>query len=110
MFSFSSEAISNISRQLDVCALRHEVYSANVANADVAGYERLEVIQQDAQIGFEKSTESPSSRVINTHEAVLLDQEMARLSKNALRYELMLTTYQRTVGIVNAAIKEGRGA
>src|SRR5690242_20080580 len=102
MSSLNSQAIDSISRALDVCALRHEAYSANIANASVQGYERLEV----SVAGSSVAGMATPLHVFNTHDVVKLDQELARLSKNAVRYETMLTAYHQTAGILNLAIKE----
>ena len=106
MSLFNSSVVESISRELDACALRHEAYSANIANASVPGYERLEVA---AALSTTPEISTPA-QLIHTHDAVKLDQEMAGLSKNAVRYETLLTAYQQTAGILNLAIKEGRGA
>src|SRR5690348_15628429 len=106
MSLFSSAVVQSISRELDVCALRHEAYSTNIANASVPGYERLEVTSTPAM----STDPSTPAQLMHTHDAVKLDQEMAGLSKNAVRYETLLTAYQQTTGILNLAIKEGRGA
>jgi len=105
MSLLNSQAIESIKRELDVCALRHEAYSANVANANVQGYERLEVRKFPAS----SATTTSPAHLIATHDSVKLDQELAKLSKNALRYETLLTAYQQTAGILNIAIKDGRG-
>jgi len=106
MSSLNSLIVDSISRELDVCALRHEAYSANIANASVPGYERLEVMTSSpVNVGA-----MPSAQLLHTHDAVKLDQEMAKLSKNAVRYETLLTAYQQTTSILNLAIKEGKGA
>ncbi|MES1190170.1 MAG: hypothetical protein ABUS47_03710 [Steroidobacter sp.] len=102
----NSLTVAGISRELDVCALRHEAYSANIANANVQGYERLEVVKSSATDAVGAGA---AGKVISTHESVRLDQELAKLSKNALRYETLLTAYQQTAGILDLAIKDGRG-
>jgi len=106
MGSLNASVVESISRELDVCAMKHEAYSANIANANVAGYERVEVSSSanTAQLS------APAAQLLHTHDAVKLDQEMAKLSSNAVRYEMLLTAYQQTAGILNLAIKEGRGA
>jgi len=105
MSSLNSLVVDSISRELDVCALKHEAYSANIANASVSGYERLEVAKLS-----QLTMGTPSAQLLHTHDAVKLDQEMAKLSKNAVRYETLLTAYQQTSSILNLAIKEGKGA
>jgi flagellar basal body rod protein FlgB len=108
MSFLNSPVIASITRELDVCALRHEAYSANIANANVQGYERVEVKKLAVTDTGSKAT--TPAQMVATHDSVKLDQELARLSKNALRYETLLTAYQQTAGILSLAIKDGRGA
>ena len=110
MLSLSSQGIAALSRELDFCALRHQIYSANVANADVNGYHRLEVQHYpDLGIADPITHAGTAGQVMTTSETVKLDQEMAKLAGNALHYETLLTAYEKTAGILNMAIKEGRG-
>lgn len=108
MFSLSSPVASVLSKELDFCALRHQIYSANIANADAQGYQRLEVLRL-SQITAASMEAASAGQIVATSDAVQLDQEMAKLTSNALRYETLLTAYEKTAGILNLAVKEGRG-
>lgn len=111
MFSINSPVAAALSKELDFCALRHQIYSANVANADAKGYQRLEVVRLQRVSAMESpATTAPAGQVVTTSNAVKLDQEMAKLASNAMRYETLLTAYEKTAGILKLAVKEGRGS
>ena len=111
MFELNASMASAISRELNLCALRHQIYSANIANADVQGYERLELAPRAStqMADFIGADMVQADAIVSTHQTVKLDQEMAKLSKNALRYETLLTAYEKMSGILRVAIREGRG-
>ena len=58
MFEVSSTT-EILARAIDVCALRQAVYSANIANANVDGYRRLEVLFDEHALRTETAM-SPS--------------------------------------------------
>lgn len=107
-----------LERAIDVSALRQSVHAANIANAAVEGYSRLDVTFDAAltQASLQTSgspsiagTVSPeTAAVVSTGDAVKLDEEMAAMAKNALRYQILLNAYERSVGSVRLAINEGR--
>lgn len=106
-----------LSDALDRSALRQAVYSANIANAGVEGYQRMEVAF-DAEV--ERATlemanmsgtsfrAEPSTSVVSTNQTVKLDEEMALLARNALQYQTLLGALERELGLLRMAIKEGR--
>jgi flagellar basal-body rod protein FlgB len=104
-----------LARAIDACALKQAVYSANIANASVEGYRRLEV-SFDAQAmraevaatGTAASAQQPE--VVATSSAVKLDEEMAIMARNALRYQALLDAYERSASLMKLAVHEGRGA
>jgi flagellar basal-body rod protein FlgB len=104
-----------LARALDVYALRQSVYSANIANASVDGYRRLEV-KFDADSILTGTVQSNSAlataqpQVISTSSAVKLDEEMANLARNALQYQTLLGFYERSMNLLSAAVHEGKGA
>lgn len=111
-----------LARALDVCAMKQAVYSANVANANVDGYRRLEVIFDQEALRHELAMNASTSgkapsvsahlqpHVVESAEgAVKLDEEMALMARNALRYQMLLAAYERSTGLVKAAIHEGKG-
>lgn len=110
-----------LARALDVCALRQAVYSANIANANVDGYRRLEVLfdpqAMNASTGEKLSTLNTLAvsnapldhRIVATSQSVKLDEEMALMARNGLRYQTLLSAYERSASLVKTAVHEGRG-
>jgi flagellar basal-body rod protein FlgB len=108
-----------LSQALDVAALKQAVHTANIANAGVPGYHRLEV-SFDSQLqrasdeantaaGDDDSAAATGAHVVRSaDETVRLDKEMALMAKDAARYQTLLSAFDRTVGLLQMAIKEGR--
>jgi flagellar basal-body rod protein FlgB len=100
---------------IDRSALKQAVYAANVANANVEGYRRLEVAF-DAQLdtaarAFGAPTTfggAEPTRVVATSTMVKLDEEMALMAKNALQYQTLIGAYEKQLSLLRLAIKEGR--
>lgn len=103
MIPSADSIFPSIARALDVCALRQAVHSANVANAGVEGYQRLEV-----SFEAELSQALGEPQVVRTHDAVKLDQEMASMAQNALRYQMLANAFDKSAGLLRLAIREGR--
>ena len=109
--------ISLLARALDVSALRQSVYAANVANAGVEGYQRMDVHFDDslqrAALEIDQSASltpvrSADASVISTGTTVRLDEEMGLMAKNALQYQTLIGTYEGMVGLMRVAVREGR--
>jgi flagellar basal-body rod protein FlgB len=110
-----------LARAIDVCALRQAVYSANVANANVDGYRRMEVLfdpqvlraeTANSKTGLNNMSVANTSinhQIVTTEQTVKLDEEMATLARNALRYETLLGIYERSASLLKTAIQEGKG-
>jgi flagellar basal-body rod protein FlgB len=106
-----------LSDAIERSALRQAVYAANIANANVPGFERMEVAF-DAQVaranlalGNREPSSSPfraETHVVSTHEAVKLDEEMAHVAKNALQYQVLVGAYEKQVSLLRMAVKDGR--
>lgn len=110
-----------LAHAIDVTALRQSVYAANIANANVEGYRRMEVSfdrevervglqmarAQGASTAESASWTAPVS-VVSTNTAVKLDEEIGRMAKNALRYDVLLGALERSMGTLRLAIREGR--
>jgi flagellar basal-body rod protein FlgB len=119
---FTTSATTEVlARAIDVCALRQAVYSANIANANVEGYQRLEVLFNEATLQTEAVGKTSFSRqsasgltepqvVVDANSTVKLDEEMAAMARNALRYQTLLGAYERSMGLLKMAIHEGREA
>ena len=109
-----------LSRALDTATLRQTVHATNVANVDTEGYRRLEVIYSaeierlsaegpalDANEALQWAQAEPE--VVESAESkVRLDQEMAQMAENAVRYQALLGAIERTLGLLRYAAKEGR--
>ncbi|HEU4652739.1 MAG TPA: flagellar basal body rod protein FlgB [Steroidobacteraceae bacterium] len=115
----STLTIDLLTRALDVSALRQAVYSANIANASVPGYQRLEVNFDQQLEGFAAAFDSASKAdqthlsmsapsVIATGTAVKLDQEVAAMARNSLQYQTLVGAYERMSALTRLAIREGR--
>src|SRR5690348_12372291 len=103
-----------MSRALDAASLRQAVHTANIANADVDGFRRLEVsFNPAADVGsLEPSMVGAASaeepKVVSTNDTVRLDQEMALMAKDAVRYQQLLNAFERTMGLLTLAARDGR--
>lgn len=109
-----------LSRALDAATLRQTVHATNVANADTEGYRRLEVVYSaeierlnaegpalDANEALMWAQSEPE--VVESAESkVRLDQEMAQMAGNSVRYQALLGAIERTLGLLRYAAKEGR--
>ncbi|MET0659442.1 MAG: flagellar basal body protein [Steroidobacteraceae bacterium] len=113
----TSPTFQVLSDALDRSALRQAVYSANIANANIEGYQRMEVAfeselaranREMVNMGSAGFAQIASAHVISTGEVVALDQEMALLAKNSLQYQMLLGAYEKEIGLLRLAIKEGR--
>jgi flagellar basal-body rod protein FlgB len=109
-----------LSRALDAAALRQTVHATNVANADTEDYRRLEVIYSaelqrlqaegpalDVQEALQWAQAQPEV-VESTETTVRLDQEMAQMAENAVRYQALLGAIERTLGMLRTAARDGR--
>jgi flagellar basal-body rod protein FlgB len=105
--------VAELSRALDLVELRHAVLANNIANASTEGYQRMEVVANqlvsapDLEGG---GIDLPVGEVVPSANAtVRLDQEMAQMSQNAVRFQQLIGAFERTTGLLRMAIHEGRG-
>jgi flagellar basal-body rod protein FlgB len=110
-----SPVLELLSRALDNAALRQAVHTTNIANADTPGFHRLGVtfdtqLRAAADAPTEAAAEWTSTRprTVATGDTVRLDQEMALMAKDALRYQALLGAVDRTFGLLSVAIHEGK--
>lgn len=107
--------IAELSRALDLVELRHSVYAGNIANAATDGYQRMEVLANNtvSPIATELDAdglEMPVGEVVPSANAtVRLDQEMAQMAQNAIRFQQLIGAFERTTSLLRMAIHEGRG-
>jgi flagellar basal-body rod protein FlgB len=115
---YTTPTMALLEHALDVSALRQSVHAANIANANVEGYSRLAVTFDAAleranlqTLGTPTNSGAlplETTAIMSTGEAVKLDEEMAAMAKNALRYQVLLGAFERSLGSVRLAINEGR--
>lgn len=118
---FSIEPVWQLlSQHLDACALRQAVYTANIANSEVAGYQPLEVdfesqlqsagnLLDEAAAGHRDALEALRPMIVPAAtDTVELDQQLALMSKNALQYQSLLNAFDRSMGLLRLAVLEGR--
>lgn len=97
-----------LGRAVDVTALRHSVHAANIANANAENFSRMEVVLDGAANGTEGAP-APEPRVVTVPgEVVRLDEEMAAMAQNAVRYQTLLGAFEKTIGTLRAAARDGR--
>jgi flagellar basal-body rod protein FlgB len=107
-------------KSIDIAALRHSVHASNVANANVDGYQRLEVqfapellsaqeMRQMTAADLQAASRTDPEIAVSTDGQVRLDEEMAQMSQNALRYQALLGAFERTLGTLRTAARDGRG-
>ena len=112
--------IALLSRALDAATLRQTVHAANIANKDTEGYRRLEVVFSaeiqrlnaegpalDTNQALQWAEEEPVI-VESAESKVRLDQEMAQMAENSVRYQALLGAIERTLGTLRFAAREGR--
>jgi flagellar basal-body rod protein FlgB len=118
MAIFTTPTLELLARAIDASALRQGVYASNVANAGIEGYRRMEVTfdsqlaQLDALVSA--GTDAPGGSfgaapsIVATDAAVKLDEEIGRMATNSLRYQVLMNAFERSVGTLRLAVREGR--
>ena len=112
--------IALLSRALDAAALRQTVHATNVANVNTEGYRRLEVVYSaelqrlnaeapaiDVQEALQWAQAEPEV-VESAETTVKLDQEMAQMAENSVRYQALLGAIERTLGMLRTAARDGK--
>jgi flagellar basal-body rod protein FlgB len=109
---FSADPVfALLSRAMDTTALRHAVHVANIANAGADDYHRLEVEVSSSSRAMDPMWEPSQPRVVRAaDDSVQLDQEMAGMAQNAVRYQALARAFERTLELLRLAVSEGRGA
>jgi flagellar basal-body rod protein FlgB len=110
-----------LERGLQGAALRQQVLSNNLANANTSGFKRSDVDFQsslnaaldlgDAESSLDRVSFQPETDTTSAMRAdgnnVDFDQEMASLTENALHYESMLSIHRARVQMLRTAIGGG---
>jgi flagellar basal-body rod protein FlgB len=106
---------AELSRALDLVELRHSVHASNIANASTDGYQRMEVLANESVSPIAAELDAGAAQlpvgevVPSANATVRLDQEMAQMAQNALRFQQLIGAFERTTGLLRMAIHEGRG-
>ncbi len=118
MTIYTTPPLELLARAIDASALRQGVYASNVANAGIEGYRRMEVTfdsqlaqfdaLMSAQAGAASSGLNAAPAIVATDSVVKLDEEMARMAKNALRYDVLIGAFEKSLGTLRLAVREGR--
>lgn len=106
-----------LARLLDVAALRQQVISQNLANANTPGYHQLEVSFDDAftrALGKRDETGAlrVAPRIVEGHgntprqdgNTVDLDKELGSLNKNSLFFNMATQMLMSRLGMMRSAI------
>lgn len=104
--------IGLLGQAIDAAALKHATHTSNIANADVDGYRRLDVLVETTMIRNDpEALPNISASVVESSEGVVrLDQEMASMAKNAVRYQALIGAIEKTMSLLRYAAQEGRGS
>ena len=113
----STATFQMLTDAIERSALRQAVYSANIANANVAGYRRMEVAFDTelerarlAMSSMDGAQVPPATmQVVATSDGVKLDEEMGLMARNALQYQVLLGAFDGQMGLLRLAVREGRG-
>src|SRR5262245_39898664 len=107
--TYTTPTLQLLAHATELAAMRQSVYAANIANAQVEGYQRLDVSFDRelerfslAVAGTGRSRSSslsvptsswlspPTATIVRTGATVQVDQEMALMAQNALRYQTLI--------------------
>jgi flagellar basal-body rod protein FlgB len=97
-----------LARAIDVTAVRQGVYASNIANAGVADYRRMEVAFDQEMPAAAQAGLDVAPSIVATDSVVKLDEEMARMAKNTLRFQILLGAFERSMSTLRLAVREGR--
>ncbi len=112
----TDETSRTLMRALDAAALRHKTIATNIANVETPNYRRREVRFEEAlQKALDGGGALPEPQVVEDPAPgradgnnVNIDQEMAELSENALRYEALVQGLAARTDQLQTVITEGR--
>jgi flagellar basal-body rod protein FlgB len=113
---------------LDAASIRHAAIASNIANVNTEGYQPLQV-SFDEQLGLVRQQllsgkdSAATERALQdlrstmnfapvaaspTATKVQLDEEIAKLVRNTVNYQALLTAQSKLLGLTRTAINEGR--
>ncbi|MBW2079023.1 MAG: flagellar basal body rod protein FlgB [Deltaproteobacteria bacterium] len=122
------DTMQMLSREMTLRVLKHQVISANIANAETPGYARLrmdfetaltraagarEVQAATHRRHMQAGSDAPAvvyreraQRVIGDGNNVVLEQEMKELAENQLRYEAAVQLFNKKLNMLKTVIQE----
>jgi flagellar basal-body rod protein FlgB len=116
---------ASLSLALDAATLRQQAIASNIANADVAGYQALEVAFESQLTQARESLQrqgsvdafsladvqlkmTPMASTSNVPASIKLDAEVAKLAQNTLHYQALIKGLNRHFSLLSSAISEGK--
>jgi flagellar basal-body rod protein FlgB len=104
---------------LDATVMRQQAIAHNIANAGVAGYQRLGVTFEQRFTGLQGGVSLPALAASGAFQpslallgkpgdSVALDQEMAALSETTLHHQALLKVLNKNLSLLSVAINEGK--
>lgn len=119
---FDTATVTQVAAALDRAVLRQQVGAANIANANVGGYvaQRVDFDAQMAAFGWQAQTSQTSgvlpagvsvrARLDNDGlpQPVQLDQEVAELSQNTLRFQALTKALGKQFAMLAVAVADGK--
>jgi len=116
-----SNTVALLTRGLDATVMRHQAIAHNIANANTPGFKPVGLSFEDYMADARHALSLGGSTRGNLHpvfepptiaetgdEAVSLDVEVARLSENTLRHQMLLKALSRHFSIIGTAVSEGK--
>lgn len=116
---FDTATVAQVAAALDRAVLRQQVGSANIANANVGGYvaQQVDFDAQMAAFGWrtESSQALPAGVSVRARldndglpQPVQLDQEVAELSQNTLRFQALTKALGKQFAMLAVAVADGK--
>lgn len=119
---FQDPRIANLSRLLDVSALRAQVHAGNIANQNTPGYKTRAVAFEEAfEAAMADGDEDAAARVEATifepgstmehidGNDVSLDREITGMAKNATMYNAYIQMLRGKMRLINLAASQAPG-
>ena len=124
--NLESATISAVSVALDAASMRHQALASNIANVSTPGYQPLRVSFEEHLVAARASLRSGSldSALLKVAAprlerepvvagetgapAVGIDEQVAKVSENAVHYQALLRALNKQFGILAAAINDGK--
>lgn len=122
--SIEAVTTASLSLALDVASLRHAAHVSNITQKNVADYRRatldtqaLEAVRTELSrtgrvdagtLAAVRLQLRPASADVTGGNGIKLDQEMAELNANTLRYQTLVNALNLHMGLLDLAVSEGK--